>query len=117
MALQPNDRKLSLLGLIYHGDLGALTMYRSLPRHRVVAFHKTFPDKPPSAAQLANRATMTNAALAWRALPAESRRQWELATRRGSLCLTGYDLWTYYYFTNNAPAILTLARQTSTTLL
>lgn len=117
MSIQPNDRKLSLLGLIYHGDLGPLTMYRSHLRRRVVAFLKTRPDKPPTPAQIENRNRMKEAAGAWRDLPSLARDQWELATRRASLCLTGYNLYTYWHFTGNDSAILTLARQTSTTLL
>jgi hypothetical protein len=92
-------------------------MYRSHARRRIVTFLKTRPLNPPTPLQLQNQNRMKLAALAWRALPLDTRRQWELATRRASLCLNGYNLWVYHHFTGNDQAILTLSRQTGTTLL
>lgn len=116
MAVQDQRRLFSLLGFLIWGDLGPVTMYRS-KRGKIVWFAKTRPGKPPSDKQLEHRAAFTAAAQAWRALTDTQRTQWELASRRASLCMHGYDLWIHYQLTADTSAIETLERQTDTTLL
>ena len=116
MAIQDDRRLFSLWGFVIWGDFGPLTMYRS-KRGKIVTFAKTYPAKPPSELQLEQRAAFSTAAQAWRALTAGQRAQWELASRRASLCMHGYDLWIHYQLTGDTSAIETLERQTHTSLL
>jgi hypothetical protein len=116
MAFEPDPNTFNYLGFVLWGDLGPFTMYRSSRGH-VVWFLKTWPHKQPSAKQLAWRAQWAAAAAAWKALSQEARRQWDLATRRASLCCHGYDLFIHWALTGDDTAIATLERQTRTTLL
>lgn len=106
----------SALGIVIWGDLAAWTLYRD-KQGKLVAFPKTYPHKAPSADQLAQRAKLTAAAAAWRALTPTQRAQWELATRRASLCCHGYNLWVHWQLSADEPAIRTLERQSRTSLL
>lgn len=115
MALQHQKRLFSLFGFLVWGDLGPLTMYKS-KRGKIVAFAKTYPNKPPSERQLEHRALWSAASTAWNELSDPQRQQWHLAARRASLCMHGYDLWMHWSLTGDDSAITTLERQTSTTL-
>lgn len=53
----------------------------------------------------------------WQLLNAPDKRNWELAARRASLCMHGYDLWQHYCMTHDNSAIRTLEHQTDTNLL
>ena len=116
MAHQPARALYSVLGWVVWGDLGPVTLYRD-HQGKIVSYAKTWPADPASDAQLAQRARYTAAAAAWQALTPPQRRQWELATRRGSLCLGGYALYVHWSTTHDDKAIHTLERQTHTTLL
>jgi len=116
MAKTPLDKLYSILGTVIWGDLADMTMYRNR-KGRVVAFAKTWPKDPASTLQLQQRAKMTAAAAAWKALTGDERANWELATKRASLCMHGYDLFVHWQLINDATAIATLERQTNTTLL
>lgn len=116
MAHQPPRDLLSYLGTVIWGDLGPLTMYRN-KKGKMVAFAKTWPDKPASALQQAQRDLFTAAAAAWQALPAPSRAQWELATHRASLCMAGYALFVHHQLKGDDQALRAVERQTQTTLL
>lgn len=105
----------SLWGIIAWGDFADLTMYRG-HQCQVIVFAKTWPDRPPSAEQLAHRAAYKAAATAWSALSADQRAQWNLACRRASLTMHGYNLWLHWNLTGDDKAIATLERQTNTTL-
>jgi hypothetical protein len=116
MPHQQQARLFASLGFVIWGDLGPTTIYRNKKR-KVVFFAKTWPHKPPSEAQTIQRQRFIDAAAAWHLLSASARATWELATRRASLCATGYDLFTHWHITNDNAAIHTLERQTRTTLL
>jgi hypothetical protein len=106
----------TVLGSVIWGDLGPVTIYRD-KQGKVVAYAKTYPAKPPSPAQIAQRQAISDAAAAWQSLTPENRAQWELASRRGSLCLNGYALFVHWTLTQDTQAIRTLERQTHTTLI
>jgi len=116
MPHQNVERLYSTLGFVVWGDLGPVTIYRN-KRGKIVFFAKTWPHKPPSPAQLAQREKFTQAATAWQALTSVTRAEWEEATRRASLCMNGYDLFVHWSLTADDQAIRTLEHQTSTTLL
>lgn len=61
MANQPENRLFSFFGFVIWGDIANLTMYRRYDG-RLVSFAKTWPDKPPSEKQLADRARFKAAA-------------------------------------------------------
>jgi len=116
MPHQNLERLYSSLGFVVWGDLGPVTLYRN-KRGKVVFFAKTWPHKPGSPAQLAQREKFIQAAAAWHALTSVARAEWEQATRRASLCLTGYDLFLHWSLTADDRAIRTLEHQTATKLL
>jgi hypothetical protein len=115
MAHQLGRTLLSLMGFVIYGDLGPLTMYKS-KRGKIVFFTKTWPDRPPSYYQLLDRARFSVAAFNWNNLPAADKAQWNLAARRASLCCTGYNLYVYCWTAPDTSTLVTLARQTRTTL-
>jgi hypothetical protein len=106
---------LALTGLIAYGDLANTTIYRSHWK-TLIAFQKTFPDKPPSAEQLQLQDLFRQAAAAWRNLSPLQRAQWATAAARASLCATGYNAYVHYWITADNASMRTLARQTRTTL-
>ena len=116
MAFQPKERLMSYCGLIAWGDVGDLTIYRSRQK-RMIVFTKTWPKKPPSDDQVTQRAKMTAAAVAWQALTPAGRAQWELASKRASLCMNGYQLFQHWQLTGDTKAMETLERQTRTDLV
>lgn len=116
MAFEPIPGLSLYLGLVAWGDIGETTVYKT-KRGKVVWLKKTYPDKPASPKQLARRAIWSAAAAAWKALTATQRNQWELASRRASLCMHGFDLWMHWSLTGDDAAMETLERQTHTTLL
>ncbi len=105
-----------LMGFIIWGDLAEVTIYRD-KQGKMVWFKKTYPDKPASQAQLDNRARMTGYAAAWQALSTEARAQWELATKRASLAMQGYNLFVHWKYSADDQAIRQIERQTRTSLL
>jgi hypothetical protein len=115
MVQQTRTRLLSLLGFVYWGDFADLTLYKSA-RGKIVLFHKTWPEVPGSPEQLALRQQMRDAATAWRTLTTPQRQAWELASRKASLCMTGYNLFVWFAFTQDLSTLDTIQRQTKTTL-
>jgi len=112
-----NPRALfTCLGFVIWGDLGPTTIYRN-KQGKVVFFDKTWPHKPPSPAQVDQRARITAAAAAWQTLTPAARSNWERATRKASLCCHGYDLFVHWTLTKDDAAIETLERQTGFPLL
>lgn len=116
MAFEPRPGLLSLLGLVAWGDIGELTCYKS-KRKKIVWLFKTYPEKPASPLQLERRAAWSAAAAEWQTLTKAQKHQWDLAARRASLCLHGFNLWMHWKITADETAIRTLERQTHTTLL
>lgn len=104
------------LGFIAWGDINELSVYRD-KQGKMIFFPKTWPDKPPSESQLAQRAKYTAAAVLWKALSDNEREQWDLACRRACLCMHGYNLWQHWQQMADESAIRTLERQTKTVLL
>jgi len=116
MPHQNLERLYCCLGFVVWGDLGPVTIYRN-KRGKVVFFAKTWPHKPGSPDQLAQRQKFIDTATAWQALTPSQRTEWEQATRRASLCLHGYDLFVHWSITGDDQAIRTLEHQTKTSLL
>jgi len=116
MAFEPIPGLSLLLGLVAWGDIGETTVYKT-KRKKVVWLAKTYPNKPASTLQLERRATWAAASAAWNDLTAAQRAQWELTSRRASLCMHGFNLWMHWKITADHVAIKTLERQTHTTLL
>jgi hypothetical protein len=116
MAHQTLDHLFTCLGFVIWGDLGPTTIYRN-HKGRVVFFEKTWPHKPPSPEQIVQRARFTEAAAAWQELTFLAKCRWALAVRKASLCMTGYNLFVYWYTSGDEASIRTLERQTRTTLL
>lgn len=86
------------LGLIQWGDIGGWTTYRA-KNGLLVWFPKTYPDKPPSQAQLAERQKLSTAARNWLNLTQAQRDLYKQAAQRLSLCITPFAL----YFTLSLP--------------
>lgn len=116
MAHHPKQHLFSYFGTVTWGDFADLTMYRRYDG-RLVLFPKTWPDKPPTQKQLDDRAAFSAAVAAWHALTPAEQEQWTLAARRGSLCMSGYNLFLHWQLTPDEPALRTLERQTQTSLL
>lgn len=115
MAQQPAENLFHLMGLHIGGDFGPLTFYKS-KRGRLVWFNKAPPLTPPSAKQTTQRNQFRLAALFWTQLDEDQRQQWELASRRASLCMNGYDLFVHFATKPDQARQETIARQTSTVL-
>jgi hypothetical protein len=105
----------TFLGLKIQGDLGPFTCYTS-KRGRVVWYLKAPPTTPPTDTQIAQRNAFRYAAAAWNAFAAEERAQWETAAKRACLRITGYDLCTYYFLTEDNATLETLEHQTGRTI-
>jgi hypothetical protein len=116
MAQQPQQRLFSLFGIVIWGDFGPFTIYRSRYKN-IVFFPKTYPKKPPSEAQAAQRERFKNALTRWNQLQKHQKTQWNLAARRAYLCMTGYNLWQYHELTKRTDIIRTIERNTRTHLL
>lgn len=106
---------LNLLGIVIWGDFADMTMYRC--HGKLILFGKTRPEKPPSDLQVEQRAKFSAAVDAWNGLTQDQRDTWELATRRLSLCLHGWNLYLHWQLTDDTSAIQTIERQTGLTLL
>lgn len=116
MAKQPAHSLYSIFGFVIWGDLGPITIYRN-HKGKIVWFAKTWPHKPPSPEQTLQRQKFIAAAAAWQTLTHVARQEWETASRRACLCLTGYNLFCHWTITQDNAAIRTIERQTRTTLL
>jgi len=102
---------LAMLGFNCTGDLGPWTLYTSA-RHQLVFYPRVPALNPPTTQQLSQRAAWTAAATAWRALTPAQRAAYELASKRGSLKATGYNLWLFGQVTDRRDVIDTISRQT-----
>lgn len=106
---------LQCLALYVSGDLGDLTLYTT-KRGLIVAFPRTSPDKPPSAAQVLQRNRFRAAVLSWQASTPTDRSNYEAVTQRLKLPLTGQNLWLHFAFTHDDAARNTLQRQSGLNL-
>jgi len=116
MAHQPQEALFSMLGTVIYGDIGPLTLYKNM-NGKIVAFRKTWPKEVPSFLQLRQRQLFRDAAAAWRALTKAKKAQWETATLRSSLRVSGYGLFVHHQLEHDDAAIQTLQRQTGTDLI
>jgi len=98
---------LSVLGLVTWGDIGPLTCYRN-KRGNLVFYAKAPPTSPASPAQQIYRDRWRAAATAWNGLTPDARARWELASKRASLYITGYNLFVHYHTTGDAGAVHTI---------
>lgn len=103
------------MGLHIGGDFGPLTFYKT-KRGRLVWFPRAPPHAPPSDKQTVQRNQFRLAALMWTQLDSDQRRQWELASRRASLCMNGYDLFIHFATKPDQANQDTIARHTQTVL-
>lgn len=104
------------MGINIQGDFGPWTCYKS-KKGKFVIFLKSPPGKPPSELQKKDRQLFRMAALAWRGLTEDVREAWELATKRLSLRLTGYNLFVWYYIKKDRAVIATIEHQSGLTLI
>lgn len=111
-----NRSLLKLLGFNTQGDLGPWTFYTS-KRKGLVFFQKAPPTKPPSFLQVHQRNKFRLTAMLWRWLTPQQRKNWELVSKRLSLRITGYNLFTYYVVTGDEAAIETVQTQAGIDLL
>ena len=110
MAFQPQPKLFSLMGWNATGDLGGLTFYTN-KRGKLTYFLKAPPTTPPTFWQLRNQNNFRLAAQLWEGLDPKVRDLWELATKRLSLRITGYNLWIHFITTWDVHAIDTIFRQ------
>ncbi len=104
-----------LFGTWVSGDVDEITIYTDR-FGRKVAFPKAPPEKPPSPRQIHQRERFRLAHVAWKALTDSEKAQLELAALRGSLVMTGQNLYISVALRNDSLALLTLQRQTQTNL-
>ena len=93
------------------GDWGPLTFYTS-QRHKLVFFAKAPPTTPASELQLIERNNWRSVAWLWRQLTPAQRADWERATKRASLRINGYDLFTHQMTRPNVTTAHTIERNT-----
>ncbi len=99
------------LGLIQWGDIGGWTTYRA-KTGLLVWFPKTYPDKPPSQAQLAERQKLSTAARNWHHLTQAQRDLYKQAAVKLSLCITTFALYFTLSLPQNANLKKTIEKQT-----
>lgn len=116
MAHQLATPLLNWIGFVTWGDIGPLTIYRRYDG-RLVSFAKTWPAKPATEKQAAQRALFLAACQAWRALTPAARAQWCTAGRRSHAPVTGFNIFVHHQLIGDDGPILTLQRQTRTSLL
>lgn len=107
---------LHFLGWNASGDLGPWTFYTS-KRKGLVWFLRSPPLSPPSPLQTHQRNKFRITAYIWRSLSPQQRARWNEAQYRANLSVTGYNLFTYYITTGDAPAVETIERQTGLKLI
>jgi len=104
-------RFMSLLGFASSGDLGPLTCYRS-HLGKIVVFSKTWPQKPPTLAQLTGRSRMYFGAEQWRNFSDYQKDRWRQTVDQSSLCMTGYNLWICWWMKPDYNAYVAIMQQT-----
>jgi len=97
------------MGFNSQGDLGPWTFYTD-QRKGLVFFTKAPPLEPPSLLQLSIRNSIRLAALTWRGLSVDQRRNWETAAKRCRLKIHGYNLFVFWLLRREDAAIHTIER-------
>jgi len=100
----------NLIGQTVSGDIGDLTIYTDRYGQKV-AFPKAPPEKPPTFAQLWQRARFATAVRTWRELDEAARNLWEQMTLRLSLQMTGHNAWITCSFRHDEQLVETLRQQ------
>ena len=104
-----------LLGFRVNGDFGGMTCYTN-KNGKQVWFPFSPPTKPPTALQIAQRQRFAAAVNSYLSQSSSVKAQYELATQRASLCLTGQNLWVSVAMLHTFATLDTIAAQTKTTL-
>lgn len=97
------------LGYLTNGDAGPYTFYRN-KRGQLVFFPKTWPKDPATYHQKLNRDKWRHAAVRWRALGHDVRRDWKLLASRCHLTISGYNLFIFYITGNGTRVVETCQR-------
>lgn len=113
---QTGQLLLNFLGWNTQGDLGDFTFYTNKQR-LLVWFVKAPPLEPPSFLQLHQRNRFRFAALSWQALRPEQRQDWETASKRAHLTITGYDFYVYHQLIDDPEGLKTVERQSGIPLI
>ncbi len=116
MPALPPPQLYHLIGFNPTGDLGPFTFYTKA-NGTVVWFLKAPPKTPPTPWQLRNMELWTVAAAEWRSMNPTLKAAWHQVQRLAHLGITSYNLWIWFFCTNNRPAIRTIEHQTGLTLL
>jgi len=104
------------LGFNAQGNLGPFTIY--VNKHRRPVWYLTRPQlEPPSPARIHQKNALRACALAWQWLLPETKANWLLAARRAGLRISGYNLFTWFFFSHDRPTIETIERLTGIDLL
>jgi len=104
------------LGWNTQGDLGPYTFYTS-KRGALVFFIKAPPTCPPSILQTRQRMKFKALASYWKSITQVDRDNWEFATKKIKLNLTGYNLFTWYHTVGDRPTLATIERLANVTLI
>ncbi len=98
------------LGLMISGDVDGITIYTD--RHgRKVSYKKAPPLKPASVLQALQRGRFRDAMANWRDATQAVRDDWETASLRTHLCMTGLNLWLHFSLKGRQPALDTISAQ------
>lgn len=107
---------LRFLGFNTQGDLGPWTFYTD-KRKGLVWFIKAPPLEPPSLMQISMRNAYRLNGYVWRSLQPYQRDNWETASKRAGLKITGFNFFTYWNLTKDDQAVNTIERQTGINLI
>lgn len=105
-----NPKLFNFFGWNPTGDFGPWTIYTAKNK-KPVMFIKAPPTKPPTYRQQYHRAQWTAFARSWKHMAKQERKLWELATKRASLYLTGYNLFVWWRTTHDTATLESIIRQ------
>lgn len=106
----------NLIGLQISGDIGDLTIYTDRFGKKV-AFEKSPPKEPPSSEQIVLRSRFKQAQADYMAQSDQVKLAYEEATKRGSLTMTGQNLWISVAMRHTFDSLETLEVETGIELL
>lgn len=98
------------------GDFGPLTVYTAKNK-KPVMFLKAPPKTPATYRQRFIRDRMTFIARYWSMISKEKKEDWERASKRAHLRMTGYNLFQWFWWHNNRTVLRTIERQSGVKLL
>lgn len=111
-----NPKLFSFFGWNPTGDFGPWTFYTAKSK-KPVMFIKAPPTKPATHRQDFQRFTFKYIARLWNLLTQQERTNWETASKRARLRMTGYNLFLWYKSGGNTKVIHTIERQAAVKLL